>query len=162
VSAAIEAPFARYQGVVRPEWIDGNGHMNLAWYIALFDWATDAVFEAAGFGEAYRLASNCGPFAAESHVLYERELLAGECVRVSTLLLASDAKRLHLAHEMVRAADGQRAATQELLYLHVDLAVRRVVPFPPDLQARLAAAVAAHAAVAAPEWVGRRVGMTRG
>ena len=61
-----------------------------------------------------------------------------------TLVLGADAKRLHLAHEMRRAADGTRAAAQELMYLHIDLGARRVTPWPAALHAGLAAAAAAH------------------
>ena len=46
------APFDRYQGEVLPEWIDANDHMNLAYYVVLFDYATDALFEAIGIGRA--------------------------------------------------------------------------------------------------------------
>ena len=104
------APFDRFEGVVRPEWIDANGHMNLAYYVVLFDSATDAIFETLGIGWNYRHATSNGTFAVETHTLYERELLQGEVVRVCTLVLGHDAKRLHLAHEMRRAVDGRRAA----------------------------------------------------
>ncbi len=157
----IETPFAGATGVVRPEWIDGNGHMNLAYYVVLFDVATDAIFEAMGFGAAYREQAGRGPFAVESHILYERELLLGEQVRMSTLVLGADSKRLHLAHEMHRAADGARAAAQEVMYLHVDLAARRVTPFPPAMRSRWADAAALHAP-ARPDWVGRRLAMPGG
>jgi acyl-CoA thioester hydrolase len=96
------APFDRYQGEVLSEWIDANGHMNLAYYVVLFDYATDALFEAIGIGRAYQDATNHGTFVAETHNLYERELLVGEQVRVATQILRTDGKRLHLAHEMQR------------------------------------------------------------
>jgi len=162
--ASIDAPFALYEGSVLPAWIDGNGHMNLAYYVVLFDYATDAIFEALGFGETYRVAQNHGPFAVESHILYEHELLVDQRVRVSTWVLGVDAKRLHLAHEMhILSPDGtlhgRRAAAQELLYLHVDLAARRVAPFPADLRAGLEAAATVHAGLERPAWVGRRIEM---
>ena len=152
-------PFDHYQGEVLPAWIDANNHMNLAYYVLLFDFATDAIYEAFGLGADYREKTNCGTFAAESHNQYVRELLVGEHVRIVTQILAADAKRVHLAHEMVRLSDGKRAATQELLYLHVDLGIRRVVPWPPALWARLEAAAAAHAVLPRPDWVGHRIAM---
>jgi acyl-CoA thioester hydrolase len=155
----IETPFDRYEGEVLPEWIDGNGHMNLAYYVVLFDYGTDAIFEALGFGHAYRLASGCGSFAVESHTLYERELLVGARVRVRSWVLGADSKRLHLAHEMVRIADGARAAAQELKYLHVDLTQRRVVPFPESLRSNVAEAAAEHEAAGRPDWVGRKIAL---
>ena len=115
-------PFDRYRGEVLPAWIDANGHMNLAYYIVLFDCATDALFDAIGIGLSYKDATNHGTFVVETHNLYERELLVGEQVRVATQILGTDSKRLHLAHEMFSLASGERAATQELMYVHIDLA----------------------------------------
>jgi acyl-CoA thioester hydrolase len=45
------------------------------------------------------------------------------------------------------------------MFLHVDLSIRRVAPFPPDLRDRLADAAATHAAAGRPDWVGRRIAM---
>jgi acyl-CoA thioester hydrolase len=109
---AIPAPYDRYQGEVLAEWIDINGHMNLAYYTVLFDYATDLLFQSIGIGQDYKRATNHGTFVVETHNLYERELLVGERVRVVSLIIGADDKRLHLAHEMFRIADGERAATQ--------------------------------------------------
>jgi acyl-CoA thioester hydrolase len=155
------APYDRYEGEVRPEWIDHNGHMNLAYYTVLFDYATDLMFAELGLGLDYRQRTDLGTFVTETHNRYERELLVGEKVRVAIQIIAVDDKRLHLAHEMFRLADGERAATQELIFIHVDLKQRRVTPFPPELKARVDAATEAHAVLPRPAWVGRHVGMQR-
>jgi acyl-CoA thioester hydrolase len=157
------APFDRFRGEVLPEWIDYNGHMNLAYYTVLFDQATDILFDELGLGLDYRRERKLGTFVAETHNLYERELLVGAGVRVATQIIAIDEKRMHIGHEMF-ALDGcpdssQRAATQELMFLHVDLAARRVSPFPADMYARVAAAAAAHAALPRPDWAGRHIAM---
>jgi acyl-CoA thioester hydrolase len=78
---------------------------------------------------------------------------------VATQILGSDDKRLHLGHEMFRAGSSERAATQELMFLHIDMRARRVSPFPPGLRDRVAAWTAAHAALPRPDWVGRRIAM---
>src|SRR5262249_40688038 len=153
------APFDRYRGEVLPEWIDLNGHLNLAYYTVLFDYATDLLFDALGLGREYRELTRNGTFVAATHNLYERELLVGERVRVATQILEVDDKRLHLAHEMFRLDTGERAAMQELLYLHVSLLARRVSPFPPDQKARVDAAATAHPALPRPAWVGHRITM---
>ena len=155
------APFEHAGGQVLPGWIDYNGHLNLAYYIVLFDQATDALFDALDLGLDYRRRRNLGTFVVETHIRYERELLVDERVRVTTQLLAADDKRLHIAHEMFRLDGGERCATQELLFLHVSLVTRRVVPFPPPLKARVEALFAAHSVLPRPDWVGRRVGMPR-
>src|SRR5260370_10713361 len=112
-----------------------------------------------GMGRQYKDSAGNGTFAVETHNLYERELLLGDRVRVSTQILGMDEKRLHLAHEMFMVANRQRAATQELMYLHVDLSTRRVVPFPAGGQERVAAAAAVHAHLARPDWAVRRIAM---
>ena len=119
-----------FEGVVLPEWIDANGHMNLAYYVVLFDQATDLLYDMLGVGQAYRDATGNSTFTAETHTLYEREVRVGERVRVVPHLLGADAKRLHYFHEMFHAEGGHRVAAQELIALHIDLSVRRVAPFP--------------------------------
>lgn len=147
------------EGVVRPEWIDANGHLNLAYYVVLFDLATDAMYDALGIGQAYRDATGGSTYTAESHILYERELLVGERVRITTHLLAVDSKRLHYFHEMFHAERGHRCAAQELMALHVDLAVRKTAPMPPHLLERLRAVVRAREGQPLPDGVGRRITM---
>ena len=146
---------------MRPEWIDHNGHLNLAYYIVLFDVATDALWQAIGLGEAYRARTGFGTFAVETHTLYLGELVAGDATEASSWVLDVDRKRLRVAHELRRVRDGGVSARQELMYLTVDLTSRRSVPWPPDTLLGLRRAVVAHAAVPRPEWLGRRVAMPR-
>src|SRR5665213_2371647 len=91
------------EGSVLPEWIDANGHMNLAYYVVLFDLATDAIYDAIGVGQAYRDTTGGSTFTAETHTLYEREVRVGERVRITSHVLGVDAKRLHYFHEMFHA-----------------------------------------------------------
>ena len=153
------APYEHSGGEVLPEWIDYNGHMNLAYYIVLFDQGTDALFDALDLGLDYRRNRNLGTFVAEMHTRYERELLVGERVRVTAQLIDVDEKRLYVGHEMFRLKDGLRSATLETMFLHVSLVERRVVPMPSDLKARVDAAFLTHSKLPKPEWIGRRVAM---
>jgi len=148
-----------HEDVVRAEWIDANGHMNLAYYIVIFDHATDVAFEALDIGTAYREQTGNSSFIVETHTLYEREAKEGERLRVTTRLLGVDAKRVHLFHEMFRANADERVAAHELLALHIDMRTRRTAPFPPDKHAALAAAVRAQADRPLPNGVGRRIAM---
>jgi acyl-CoA thioester hydrolase len=146
-----------YTDVVRPEWIDSNGHMNLAYYVVVFDLGTDRLYDALGIGNAYREATGNSCFTAETHTLYEREVKVGEKLRVATTLLGADTKRLHYFHEMFRAEDGHRVAAQQLLALHIDMRVRRVAPFPPDRVAAIDAALCEQGNRPLPSGVGRRI-----
>lgn len=146
-------------GRVRPEWIDHNGHLNLAYYIVLFDEATDALWNAIGLGERYREATGCGTFAVETHTFYNAELLDGDATTAHSLVLGVDRKRLHIAHELRRDRDGVVAARQELMYLTVNLATRRSVPWPEAARTSLDAAAASHAGVPRPDWIGHRIAL---
>jgi acyl-CoA thioester hydrolase len=144
---------------VRPEWIDSNGHMNLAYYVVVFDLATDRLYDALGIGNAYREATGNSCFTAETHTIYEREVKVGDGLRVATTLLGADAKRLRYFHEMFHAVEGHRVAAQELLALHIDMRVRRVAPFPPDRLAAIDAALRARGNRPSPPGVGRRIAL---
>ena len=135
---------------MRPEWIDGNGHLNLAYYTVMFDAATDALWEVLGLGTTFR-ASGFGTFAVETHTLYRAEMLAGQEATVRSTVVAADGKRLHVAHAMHR---DRVVCLQELLYLCVDLETRRVAPWPEEIARCLAAATGP-----APDWVGGRIAM---
>jgi acyl-CoA thioester hydrolase len=147
------------QGVVLPEWIDANGHMNLAYYVVLFDQATDLLYDVMGVGQAYRDATGNSTFTAETHTLYEREVRVGERVRVVPHLLGADAKRLHYFHEMFHAESGHRVAAQELIALHIDMSVRRVAAFPEALHAKIQGMLRSYAPQELPKGVGRRIAM---
>ena len=147
---------------IRPEWIDSNGHMNLAYYIVIFDRALDVAFEVLDIGTDYRRRTGNSSFAAETHTLYRREVREGDAVRVTTRVLGVDAKRLHLFQEMVHRASGETSATHEQMCLHIDMATRRVAPWPADRQVALQAAARADAALPIPAAAGRRVAMPAG
>jgi len=155
----MSGPVLKYEDVVRPEWIDSNGHMNLAYYVVVFDLATDKLYSALGIGDAYREATGNSCFTAETHTVYEREMRLGERLRVHTWLLGSDVKRLHYFHELFHVDSGERSAVQELMALHIDMRVRRVAPFPEQQRIALEQAVARHALAEPPKGSGRRIAM---
>ena len=84
-----------HEGEVRPEWIDFNGHMNLAYYVLAFDHATDRFLHHIGLGEKYFRQENRSVFVLETHVVYKQELKLGDRMRFTTQLLGFDAKRIH-------------------------------------------------------------------
>jgi acyl-CoA thioester hydrolase len=152
-------PVPLYAASVRPEWIDRNGHLNLAYYVVLFDHATDLLFDALGIGAAYSERSGNSLFVAETHILYERELREAERVSVASYVLGADAKRLHFALQMHAAGEQRRAALQELMAVHVDMSARKVTPFPPDRRAAIAELAAVHAERPRPAGLGRRIAL---
>ena len=145
--------------MVRPEWIDANGHMNVGYYVVVFDFATDAWWDHVGLTREYKTRNNVMTFALESHVMYLREVREGDPLRFATRLIDFDRKRIHYFHEMYHAEEGYLAATNELLSLHVSGETRRSAPFAPGIESRLAELLAAHRQQDVPPQVGRRIGL---
>ena len=153
------APFDAYRDVVRPEWIDHNQHMNMGYYLVVFDLATDAFLAWAGLDAAHRAAYEVTTFCLEAHVTYHREVASGDRLRFTTLLLAHDSKRIHYIHAMYHATEHYLAATNELMSLHVSRVTRRAAPMAPEVLERLALVQRAHGALERPAQVGRSIGL---
>ena len=107
------------RGNVLPEWIDLNKHMNVAFYVLAFDQAVDALWERFG-------------------ITWQNEMVTGEPFVITTQILAYDEKRIHQLMRMYHAEKGFLASTAEWLNLHVDLALRKVAPWPADIRERIA------------------------
>jgi acyl-CoA thioester hydrolase len=153
------APFLTSVMQIEPEWIDCNGHLNMAYYNVLFDRGIDQMWLELGIGPTYLKERNGSTFTAECHVRYLREVHLGDPVQVSVYLIAADDKRIHTFEELRHATEGWLSATSENMTLHVDMGARKTAPFPPDISARIRAIVEAHSAVPRPDGVGRRVAM---
>ena len=151
---SIPAPLKLYKGLIVPEWIDYNGHMNVAYYVLVFDRATDDFFDFMGLTAEYRAAGNVSAFTAEMHVNYIREVKEGDEVFVTTQLLGYDEKRFHYFHRMYHAEQRYLAATSELLCLYVDMNLRRVTHMPPLIMDGLTEIKQSHAELPLPEQVG--------
>ena len=125
-------------GVVLPEWIDANGHMNVAYYVLAFDLGVDALWEGFGITLEYIKRSYGSTFAVESHIIYQQELLEDDPYIVTSQILAYDDKRIHQFQRLYHAQKHYLAATAEWMNLHVDLEARRVSPWPDSILAKLA------------------------
>jgi acyl-CoA thioester hydrolase len=156
------APLDAYRDRVRPEWIDGNRHMNMGYYLVVFDLATDEFFAWVGLDAEHRRTRQITTFCLEAHVTYHREVRDGDPLRFTTILLGHDAKRLHYLHAMYHATEGYLAATNELMSLHVSQATRRGAPMAPEILARLGEIQAAHDRLPRPAQAGRRIGLNEG
>src|SRR3954447_27300 len=138
------APFVSSVMRVEPDWIDYNGHLNMAYYNVLFDRAADEAYELLGIGADYVTRTQHSCFTAEVHIRYLRELKAGDPVRVTFQLLAHDAKRLHTFEQLFHAVEGWVSATSENMALHGAMETKTVAPFRPSTLTRLAMMQAEH------------------
>jgi acyl-CoA thioester hydrolase len=147
---------APYRCTVQPDWIDYNGHLSEAFYVLAFGFATDLVMDVLGLDAAYRKESGCSLYTVEAHVRYLAETSEGAALVITTAILGSREKKLHLAHEM-RSGD-TLIATEEMLALHVDSGSGRTAPFP----APIATAINDYELTddaAPPDWIGRAVSL---
>ena len=152
-------PFLSSVMQIEPQWIDYNGHLNMAYYNVMFDRAIDELWLKLGIGPGYMKARQGSTFTAECHVRYLREIHLGDPVQVSILLVGADEKRLHTFEELRHATDGWLSATSENMTMHVDMGLRRVAPFPSDVRATIDAVARAHATIPRPDGIGRQVSM---
>lgn len=143
---------------VRPEWIDYNGHMNVAWYVAAFDAAGEAFLEQVGLGPTYRREADASVFSVEAHVTYQREAHEGDILEFRTKLIGFDEKRLHYIQSMYRVADGALAATAEWVVVHVDMKTRKSAPMPGSVLDRLRDLQRRQASLPVPREAGRAIG----
>lgn len=154
-------PLLTAEGCVRDEWLDHNGHMNVAYYLLIFDRATDRFHAMLGKNADYIARTRCSTFALEMHLTYARELLPRAPYKVLTRLVDHDHKRIHLLHHMQHGEEAWLAATNESISMHIDLTARRSAPFPAEISTRLERLASAHASLPPDEHVGRRVGIRR-
>jgi len=121
------------QFVVPDSYRDEMGHMNVMWYTHLFSRTFERFANLIGFNEAYMRESHSGSFALEHHVRYLSEVRVGSAISVRSRLLGRSAKRLHFMHFMTNDNTGALAATQENVSAHIDMQIRRMSPFPPQI-----------------------------
>jgi len=116
-------------GKVLPEWTDYNGHMNLAFYIHLFDSSWEVLLEKFNIGENSAKNEKRTTFAVESHTTYDMEVKVHDEVDMNLLFLDFDKKRLVYKLEMIHKKEKYLASTTEVCSLYVDLSSRRVTEF---------------------------------
>lgn len=142
------------------DWIDYNGHLNMAFYNVLFDRGCDHGFELLGMGPDYAENRKLTIYTAEAHVRYLREVHLGDKVRASFQIIDHDEKRLHVFQEL-RHADGWLSATSETIALHIDMNGPNVAPFPDDVLEKLTEMGRQHSRLPYPENAGRRIEIRR-
>jgi len=133
------------EATVEPRFIDAMGHMNVAWYVHLFDGGTWGFFEQMGIDPEYRRRAHAGMFAVEHHIRYLSELREGEPLAVHAQLAALGPRSLRLRLAMIDTSRHKLSAAAEVVGVHIDLGTRRSAPFPDEIAARLRAALAPQA-----------------
>ena len=157
----IDAPLVLHQGKIQGDWIDYNGHMNVAYYVLVFDNATDALLDFLGMDEDYRKRTGFTTYVLETHVTYRNQLLEGDSIHFHTQLLDHDHKRMHFFHFMYHSDKGYLAATTELLFMNIDTRIDRSAVIPEEVQQTLANVMESHRALERPADAGHVMGIRR-
>jgi acyl-CoA thioester hydrolase len=129
------------EAAVEPRFIDAMGHMNVSWYVHLFDRATWELFKGLGIDDDYRRRTNTGMFAVEEHVRYLGELREGDRLEVRSRLVDGAAKSVRLLHVMIDPARARLSAVDDVVGVHIDLGTRRSAPFGGEVAERIRAAL---------------------
>jgi len=138
-----------HETVVRPEWVDYNGHMSEAYYVLIFGNATDAFYDHIGMDDTYRSREKISVYTLEAHIRYLIEAHSGQHLRIATRVLSHDEKRLRLHHTMLDN-DARVLAVTEIAALHVDTTVPKGCNFHAAPLARITLIARAHGDLPAP------------
>jgi acyl-CoA thioester hydrolase len=147
-----------YQGHIDKQWLDGNGHMNLGYYMVVFDSATGWLFGELGIGWQNRKAAEHSMFTLEAHITYSKELVLNQPFYIESRLIGFDHNKVQYIHWMFDSDTGEVCATNELLSLGTDMATRRSATFSAKTTKRLKTVADRHRQFPIPEdTIGRSV-----
>ena len=115
--------------IIKKEWTDYNKHMNVAYYVLVFDESWEVMLQKFKMGEDSAKTTGMSTMVVETYITYDNEVKEGEEVEVFLTYFDHDKKRLHYKLEMIEKSSKKLSATIELLSLYVDLKKRKVSEF---------------------------------
>ena len=122
-------PFHIANQVIKKEWTDYNNHMNMAYYVLVFDQIWEVMLEKFKMGENSAKTTNMSTMVVETNTTYNNEIKEGDEVELNLTFFDHDKKRLHFKMEMIEKSSKKLAATHESLSLYIDLNLRKVTEF---------------------------------
>jgi len=114
------------------EWTDYNNHMNLSYYILIFDLGAEVILSKFKMGEQSAKTTKKSTMVVETHTTYNQEVKEGDEVDVFISYFDHDNKRLQYKLEMYDKTKNTLSATTEILSLYIDLNIRKVAEFEPE------------------------------
>ena len=115
--------------IIKKEWTDYNNHMNMAYYVLVFDQIWEVILEKFKMGEQSAKSTKMSTMVVETHTTYNNEVKEGDEVDINLTFFDHDKKRLHFKMEMIEKSSKKLSATLEMLSLYIDLNKRRVAEF---------------------------------
>ena len=110
-------------------WVDYNNHMNMAYYVLIFDEAWEVALEKFKMGASAAKNLNRSTMVVETNTKYLNEVKEGETVDINLTYFDHDKKRLHLKMEMISQKTNKLSASMEWISLYIDLSKRKVTEF---------------------------------
>jgi acyl-CoA thioester hydrolase len=126
-----------YRLTIPPEYQDENGHMNVRWYLHVFDEAGYPLVAEMGLTPEFHQQHQTGGYDLEHHIHYLKEVHIGDTIAVYARLIARSAKRIHYLMFMVNETRGTLASIFECVNSFADLKVRQTAPYPPEIAAKI-------------------------
>ena len=112
------------------DWIDYNDHMNVAYYLLVFDkFGADNLNRMFKMGEESAKSTGMSTMIVETNITYNQELKLDDEVDINLLYFDHDKKRLQYKMEMINKKEGYLASTFEAIALYVNLNTRKVSEF---------------------------------
>src|SRR5210317_2603773 len=124
----LSLPTAVSQGTVKDDWIDYNGHMNMAYYVQCFEETSDFLLEHMNLGYRYALDEQKGVFVIKCEINYRKEINLHEGFVISLQELICKGKKLIVGLKMMNK-ESETIADYRILNLNVDLQSKKSVPF---------------------------------
>ncbi len=118
--------------MIKKEWTDYNNHMNMAYYVLIFDQVWEIMLQKFKMGEDSAKTDKMSTMVVETHTTYNNEVKEGEEVEINLTFFDHDKKRLHFKMEMLEKTTKKLSATLEMLSLYIDLNKRKVAEFEED------------------------------
>ena len=118
--------------IIKKEWTDYNNHMNMAYYVLIFDQVWEIMLQKFKMGEDSAKTNKMSTMVVETHTTYNNEVKEGEEVEINLTFFDHDKKRLHFKMEMLEKTTKKLSATLEMLSLYIDLNKRKVAEFEQD------------------------------
>ena len=115
--------------IIKKEWTDYNNHMNMAYYVLVFDQIWEIILEKFKMGEQSAKTTKMSTMVVETHTTYNNEVKEGDEVEINLTFFDHDKKRLHFKMEMIEKSSQKLSATLEMLSLYIDLNKRKVSEF---------------------------------
>ena len=115
--------------IIKKEWTDYNNHMNMAYYVLVFDQIWEIILEKFKMGEQSAKTTKMSTMVVETHTTYNNEVKEGDEVEINLTFFDHDKKRLHFKMEMIEKSSKKLSATLEMLSLYIDLNKRKVAEF---------------------------------